>query len=52
MNILTTSVEHDVNKTDMFAIRNMVTVGNSQSKHIINGAKEWIYTPRGYDKKL
>ncbi|PCJ44259.1 MAG: precorrin-3B C(17)-methyltransferase [Alphaproteobacteria bacterium] len=34
---------------DMFT---MVTVGNSQSRHIINGQKEWIYTPRGYNKKL
>lgn len=34
---------------DMFT---MVTVGNSQSRHIVNGQKEWIYTPRGYNKKL
>jgi precorrin-3B C17-methyltransferase len=34
---------------DMFTL---VSVGNSESRHIINGAKEWIYTPRGYSKKL
>jgi len=30
----------------------MVSVGNSESRHIINGTKEWVYTPRGYKKKL
>ena len=34
---------------DMFTL---VSVGNSESRHIINGNKEWIYTPRGYKKKL
>lgn len=34
---------------DMFTL---VSVGNSESRHIINGAKEWIYTPRGYSKIL
>lgn len=34
---------------DMFTL---VSVGNSESKHIINGSQEWIYTPRGYSKKL
>ncbi len=34
---------------DMFT---MVSVGNSESRHIINGSKEWVYTPRGYSKKL
>lgn len=34
---------------DMFT---MVTVGNCESRHIVNGEKEWIYTPRGYNKKL
>lgn len=34
---------------DMFTL---VSVGNSESRHIINGTKEWIYTPRGYSKKL
>jgi precorrin-3B C17-methyltransferase len=30
----------------------MVSVGNSDTKHIVNGEKNWIYTPRGYSKKL
>ncbi len=34
---------------DMFT---MVSVGNSESRHIINGSQEWVYTPRGYSKKL
>jgi precorrin-3B C17-methyltransferase len=34
---------------DMFTL---VSVGNSESRHIVNGANEWIYTPRGYSKKL
>ena len=34
---------------DMFTL---VSVGNSESKHIINGSQEWVYTPRGYSKKL
>ncbi|ODS22625.1 precorrin-3B C(17)-methyltransferase [Candidatus Endobugula sertula] len=34
---------------DMFTL---VSVGNSESRHIIYGEKEWVYTPRGYSKKL
>jgi precorrin-3B C17-methyltransferase len=34
---------------DMFTC---VSVGNSESKHIVNGGNEWVYTPRGYSKKL
>lgn len=34
---------------DMFTL---VTVGNSESRHIINGRREWVYTPRGYSKKI
>jgi len=34
---------------DMFTL---VSVGNSESRHIVNGSKEWVYTPRGYSKKL
>lgn len=34
---------------DMFTL---VSVGNSESRHIVNGANEWVYTPRGYSKKL
>lgn len=34
---------------DMFTL---VSVGNSESRHIVVGKKEWVYTPRGYSKKL
>lgn len=34
---------------DMFTL---VSVGNSESRHIVNGNQHWIYTPRGYRKKL
>lgn len=39
---------------DMFTL---VSVGNSESRHIVNpdypgGSKNWVYTPRGYRKKL
>lgn len=46
---LTTLAELDAQQVDMFT---MVSVGNSESRHIINGQKQWIYTPRGYSKKL
>ncbi len=39
----------DAKDVDMFTL---VSVGNSESRHIINGTKEWVYTPRGYKKKL
>ncbi|MEC8080394.1 MAG: precorrin-3B C(17)-methyltransferase [Pseudomonadota bacterium] len=45
----TTLVELDAKDVDMFT---MVSVGNSESRHIVNGEKHWIYTPRGYSKKL
>ena len=41
--------ELDAKDVDMFTL---VSVGNSESKHILNGSKEWVYTPRGYSKKL
>lgn len=41
--------ELDAKDVDMFTL---VSVGNSESRHIVNGDKEWIYTPRGYSKKL
>ena len=41
--------ELDAKDVDMFT---MVSVGNSESRHIVNGEKHWIYTPRGYSKKL
>lgn len=34
---------------DMFTC---VSVGNSESKHIVNSQTHWVYTPRGYSKKL
>ena len=34
---------------DMFTL---VSVGNSETRHIVNSDKEWVYTPRGYSKKL
>lgn len=46
---LTTLENLHSDDVDMFTL---VTVGNSESRHIINGNKEWIYTPRGYSKKL
>lgn len=39
----------DAKDVDMFTL---VSVGNSESKHIVSGNKEWAYTPRGYSKKL
>lgn len=45
----TTLGELDAKQVDMFT---MVSVGNSESRHIVNGSKHWIYTPRGYSKKL
>ena len=45
----TTLGELDAKDVDMFT---MVSVGNSDTKHIVNGEKHWIYTPRGYSKKL
>lgn len=46
---LTTLDQLDAKDVDMFTL---VSVGNSESRHIVNGNKEWIYTPRGYKKKL
>ena len=39
----------DAKDVDMFTL---VSVGNSESRHIVNGSREWVYTPRGYRKKL
>jgi len=36
-------------EVDMFTC---VSVGNSESRHIVNGQNEWVYTPRGYSRKL
>lgn len=48
--ITITTLEHlDAKQVDMFTL---VSVGNSESRHIVNGGSEWVYTPRGYKKKL
>lgn len=44
-----TLAELSADDVDMFTL---VSVGNSESRHIVNGEREWIYTPRGYSKKL
>ncbi len=46
---ITTLDQLDAADVDMFTL---VCVGNSESRHIINGSSQWIYTPRGYRKKL
>lgn len=46
---ITTLDKLDAADVDMFTL---VSVGNSESRHIINGQKSWVYTPRGYKKKL
>ncbi len=33
---------------DMFTL---VAIGNRESRHLVNGAREWVYTPRGYAQK-
>jgi len=44
-----TLAELDAKDVDMFTL---VSVGNKETRHIKNGDKEWLYTPRGYSKKL
>ena len=46
---ITTLEQLHSDDVDMFTL---VSVGNSESRHIINGQQEWVYTPRGYSKKL
>ncbi|TXR53650.1 precorrin-3B C(17)-methyltransferase [Reinekea thalattae] len=46
---ITTLEKLHADDVDMFTL---VSVGNSESRHILNGNKEWVYTPRGYSKKL
>lgn len=46
---ITTLERLDSKNVDMFTL---VAVGNSESRHIVNGAQQWIYTPRGYGRKL
>ena len=47
----TTLKKLDAADVDMFTC---VSIGNSESRHIINPKtnNQWIYTPRGYSKKL
>jgi precorrin-3B C17-methyltransferase len=46
---ITTLEKLHADDVDMFTL---VSVGNSESRHIINGQQHWVYTPRGYKKKL
>jgi len=46
---LITLAELDAKNVDMFTL---VMVGNSESQHIVYNDKQWVYTPRGYKKKL
>ncbi len=39
----------DANDVDMFTL---VSVGNSETRYISYAGNEWVYTPRGYKKKL
>ena len=50
---VTTLAELDTTQVDMLTL---VMIGNSESRHIQIGegdsAKDWVYTPRGYSKKI
>lgn len=46
---ITTLANLKAEDVDMFTL---VSVGNSESRHIAYSDKEWVYTPRGYSKKL
>lgn len=46
---ITTLEKLHSNDVDMFTL---VSVGNSETRHVTNGAQQWVYTPRGYSKKL
>ncbi len=46
--LLTTLGELREDDVDMFTL---VTVGNSESRHIVNRDQHWLYTPRGYRQK-
>jgi precorrin-3B C17-methyltransferase len=47
--IHTTLNDLDIQQVDMLSL---VLVGNSESKRIETAQKQWVYTPRGYGKKL
>ncbi len=44
-----TLAELAAERVDMFTL---VSVGNSETRRIEQGVKGWVYTPRGYKKKL
>lgn len=44
-----TLAELNAADVDMFTC---VAVGNSETRHLINQQSHWVYTPRGYAKKL
>ncbi len=46
---ITTLGELDATQVDMLTL---VMIGNSESRHIQQADKHWVYTPRGYSKKL
>ena len=46
---IATLADFNVFDVDMFTV---VLVGNSESRHILNGCRHWVYTPRGYSTKL
>ena len=48
INIITLA-ELDAADVDMFTL---VSVGNSESRHFETPQQQWVYTPRGYSKKL
>lgn len=45
---ITTLGQLDASQVDMFTC---VSVGNSESRHIINDKSNWVYTPRGYSSR-
>jgi precorrin-3B C17-methyltransferase len=47
--IYTTLENLDIKQVDMLSL---VMIGNSESKQIETAQKQWVYTPRGYGKKL
>jgi cobalt-precorrin 5A hydrolase/precorrin-3B C17-methyltransferase len=44
-----TLAELDPERVDMLT---MVVVGNSETRRFTSGMRDWVYTPRGYAKKL
>lgn len=46
---ITTLAQLSPRRVDMLTV---VLVGNSESRQIRNGSRQWVYTPRGYSKIL